>query len=132
MLIPTFSGIDTQKRRYRNIYIMNLVIDDIYRRFAGITEKCALIKAEKTINCLKKIVVECQKRDIYLSQIVKCVNHLMSNPSLKSIVSYGYKERERENFITSPLWESIVKEAIEEQEQLMKNEYTINGGNTNE
>lgn len=131
VLLPIFTGIDTQKRRYRNIQIMNLVIDDIYRRTVGATDKCALLKIEKLINSLKKMVVECQKQDLYLYQIAIWIEHLMRNPDMKRIVNYGYglNDGRYESFLESSLFKSIFNMAKKEKDKIDENKKKQDGEN---
>lgn len=122
-LLPIMTGIDTQKRRYRNIRVMNMTIDNVYRRVAGAVDKCGLLKAEKIISSLKKIVVECQKQDLYLFQIVMWVEQLVRNPDISRLIDYAYSQGNGsyESFLGSNFWQRIVKQATDELHMLTGN-----------
>jgi hypothetical protein len=122
-LLFIFTGIDTQKRRYRNIQCMNQIIDDVYRRFVDITDTSGLLVAEKTINSLKKIVVNCQKQDLYLLPILYWVMCLLSTPSVKKRLDYNVSiGSEPYHFFTSKMWNNMMNEADKEYKALKNDE----------
>lgn len=121
VLLPIIEGIKTQKRRYRNIKVLNLIIDDFYRRTAGTADKDKVFKSDRIRRSLQKMVVDCQREDITLGTIVQRISLLIQNPDVRLLLSYGHANSviwpEESEFVTSRLWTSILKAAEAERQK---------------
>jgi hypothetical protein len=121
-LLPILTGIATQKRRYRNIHYMNLIIDEVYRRFVYISDKSGLLVTEKVLNALKKIVVECQKQDLTLGIILSWVQNMLVSPTIKIKLDYYTAPGSVQNgFFETMMWKKMEREAVQEINMMRSN-----------
>ena len=82
VLSPIFYGIDVQKRRYRNITVLNAYIAKLQYRTARLTDKLYVDAVNNAVQLLKREIVRCQKGDVSVEEVKARIASLTLPPTV--------------------------------------------------